>query len=78
VTSEFQVIVNEGASVNDTATYYTQDKPEIVEHDGEKFVRFVPRNGIINRVGKVNEVPYSRLVAIVTVEEIALDESTQG
>jgi hypothetical protein len=67
MSSEFQVIIYEGTEI---ATYYTQEKPEIVEHDGEKFIRFVPRNGIINRVGKLNEVPFDRLVAIVTVEEI--------
>ena len=72
---KYQVMVYEGAEI---ATYYTRAKPEIVEEGGEKFLRFIPRNGIVNRVGHINDVPFDRIIAIVTVEEIDLDESAQG
>jgi hypothetical protein len=61
--SEFQVMVWEGT---DIATFYTKEKPEVIDDNGVKLLRFIPRNGIVNRVGRINDVPFERVIAIVS------------
>jgi hypothetical protein len=74
--SEFQVWVLEGTHDSDVATYYAHEEPEIISkrtentREGQTFVSFVPRNGPVNRVGRINLVPLGRVICIVTQEEI--------
>lgn len=73
---KFQVIVQEGSTSDDNATYYAEEEPILlsmtVTDEPEitgVFVSFVPRNGAPNRIGKVNLVPADRIIAIVQPNE---------
>lgn len=63
--SEFQVIVLEGTHEGDVVTYYSHEEPEIVKRETESFVCFVPRNGLVSRVNRLNEIPLGRVLGIV-------------
>jgi hypothetical protein len=69
---KFQIVVQEGSTSDDNATYYAEEEPillsmEVTEQPEIQgvFVSFIPRNGAPNRIGRVNLVPADRIVAIV-------------
>jgi hypothetical protein len=78
----FQVLVLEGSTSDDIATYYADEEPVLLSMSVENqediqgvFIQFIPRNGSPNRVGKTNLVPADRIIAIVEPGQI-LDAET--